>query len=99
MSRPGNGGDRGQESPGEERQEVGGQQSSRRDPPHPTVNDAQAGQIQRESPSPRTVPAMPANASGTDRVSTEDQDQGIDPASMYDRRPGEDKDRPETDMP
>lgn len=84
---------------GEDRQEVGSQQSSRRDPPHTTANDAQATQIQRESDSPESVPTMPANASGTDRVSTDDQDQGIDPASMYDRRRGEDKEREETDAP
>jgi hypothetical protein len=91
--------DKEERTPGEDRQEVGGQQSSRRDPPHATENDARTTQIQRENESPATVPTMPANASGKDRVSTADQDQGLDPASMYDRRPGEDKDRDTTDSP
>lgn len=91
--------DKGERTPGQDRQEVGGQQSSRRDPPHATENDAHATQIQRESESPATVPTMPANASGKDRVSTAEQDQELDPASMYDRRPGEDKDRDTTDNP
>lgn len=77
---------------GEGRQEQGGEQQTSRERPHATENDREAGQIRNEAD--QTVPAMPANASGSDRVSTEDQDQGIDPESMYDRRPAEDKNRP-----
>lgn len=84
---------------GEGRKEVGGQQSSSRNPPHATQNDVAADQIQDESSSRKTVPSMPANAGGSDRIPTDDQDQGIDPASMYDRRPGEHKDRPPSSNP
>ena len=78
---------------GEDREEVGNRASSRKHPPH-VLENAEDEPIQREMPSPQAAPVLPANASGTDRVSTDEQAQPIDEASMYDRRPEEDKDRP-----
>ena len=75
-----------EQNPGEEgllhRHEAGSAGDSQRHPPHVTENDGPA------------VPHLPANASGSDKVTTAEQDRGIDPASMYDRRPEEDKDQP-----
>lgn len=74
-------------------------QSTPRDRPHATKNDLEGGEIQPEGSGGRPIPAMPANASGTDRVTTDDQDEGIDPTSMYDRRRAEDKDQPPSGQP
>ena len=62
-----------------ERHEVGDSASSRRDPPHGTENGGAA---------------LPANAGGTDRVSSDEQDFEVNEESAYDRRPTQDKDRP-----
>jgi hypothetical protein len=67
-----------------------------RERPHLTENDRDAP-VQRQTQSPDDVPVLPANASGRDTQSTGQQPR--DDASMYDGRPGEDKDRQETDMP
>ena len=78
------------------RKEVGDAESSRRDPPHVTENDRGAP-VQESMSSPHDVPSSPANAHGSDE---QDPDASrIDPESAYDHRPGEDKDRRETDMP
>jgi hypothetical protein len=60
-------------------------------PPHVTANDADAP-VQDSNESEEEVPVLPANASGEDQVSTEDQPDQIDDESAYDRRPEEDKD-------
>jgi hypothetical protein len=75
-----------------ERQEVGNAASSRRDPPHVTENDEGAPvQDAREGAS---GPVLPANAAGHDKVSSAEQDVGINHTSAYDRRPTQDKDSP-----
>jgi hypothetical protein len=67
-----------------------------RERPHVTENDRDAP-VQDQSASPDDVPALGANAHGHDRQRTDQQPR--DDASMYDGRPGEDKDRDETEMP
>ena len=73
------------------REEVGGAASSRRDPPHVDVN-AEGADAQASSRSPHDVPTMPANAHGSDHSKGGEQPRTTDAASMYDRRPEEDKD-------
>lgn len=80
------------------RKEIGGQASSQKHPPHVDVN-AKGAPVQAETQAPNDVPSLPANAHGSDRQEGGDQPRTIDPESMYDRRPAEDKDRAETDMP
>ena len=75
------------------RVEVGNAASSRRHPPHASENDQQ-GQVQQDTSSAAPVPTLPANASGKDKITTAEHDRGIDDESMYDRRPGEDKNQP-----
>ena len=65
------------------RKEPGNAQTSQRHPPH--------------TPEGEEVPPLGANAHGHDRHPAEHPP--IDPESMYDRRPAEDKDREITDMP
>ena len=77
----------GGNAPGE-RHEVGDSASSRRDPPHVTDNDEASASGTAEGPT------LPANASGRDEVSSEEQDFEVDEESAYDRRPTQDKDRP-----
>ncbi|HEX2208592.1 MAG TPA: hypothetical protein VHG93_12980 [Longimicrobium sp.] len=74
------------------RKEVGGAESSREHPPHATENDKGA-QVQGSTQAPNTVPALPANAHGQDRVGPGAGAEYIDDESMYEKRPGEDKDR------
>ncbi|HEX5724326.1 MAG TPA: hypothetical protein VFX98_02605 [Longimicrobiaceae bacterium] len=70
------------------RKEYGDAASSQRHPPH--VDEG----------STSDTPVLPANAHGADRQPNEQhQDREIDPESMYDRRPGEDKDRGKREMP
>lgn len=83
----------GSEATKEGRDEKGTAAGSRRHPPHTTEN-SDAGQVQSEEEAPGEVPVLPANAQGTDTVSTETHEQPIDETSMYDRRRDEDKDRP-----
>jgi hypothetical protein len=73
------------------RQERGTTASSSRNPPHVDVN-AQGADAQESSQSPSDVPTMPANAHGSDHASGDEQPRTTDSASMYDRRPEEDKD-------
>jgi hypothetical protein len=79
------------------RQEHGDAESSRRHPPKLTQNDRDA-EVQDSTQAPNDVPVLPANAHGQDVVPP-DVPGEIDDESMYDRRPGEDKDRDERDMP
>lgn len=67
------------------RREVGTADQQQLHPPHLTENDERMG---------ATAPALPANASGADKVTTAEHDRGIDRESMYDRRPEEDKNQP-----
>lgn len=80
------------------RQEVGDAASSQRHPPHVTEND-EGAPVQGSAPAPDDVAALPASAHGEDVVEAHREVGELDDASMYDRRPGEDKDRHETDMP
>jgi hypothetical protein len=73
------------------REERGGAASSSRNPPHVDVN-AEGAEVQGSSQSPGDVPAMPANAHGSDQAKGGEQPRTTDHASMYDRRPEEDKD-------
>lgn len=79
------------------RQERGDARSSRRNPPHTDVN-AQGAPAQASTQAPDDVPTLPANAHGRDQQNPH-QGTPIDDESMYDGRPGEDKDRKETEMP
>jgi hypothetical protein len=80
------------------RKEVGDAQSSQVHPPHVTENDRGA-QFQSDTQAPNDVAGLPATAHGRDRVAADQEVPGIDDESAYERRPGEDKDRAETDMP
>ncbi|HEX2189446.1 MAG TPA: hypothetical protein VHG51_11135 [Longimicrobiaceae bacterium] len=73
------------------RKEVGDAASSRLHPPHVTEN-AEAAPVQDESGGAE-IPTLPANSHGRDRTEMTEQP-GIDPESMYEHRPGEDKDTP-----
>lgn len=77
---------------GDGRQEKGGSTSNGKHPPHVTEGSEDAS-VQGK-PGGQGTPVLPANAQGTDRVSTGEEAQSIDDESMYDRRPGEHKDRP-----
>jgi hypothetical protein len=79
------------------REERGTAAGSRRNPPHVTENDADAP-VQDSIPAPDDVPVLPANAHGEDTVRSDALSE-IDDESMYDRRPGEDKDRELDEMP
>lgn len=76
---------------GEGRQSRGDAAGNQRHPPHVTENFEDAP-IQDERPG--GIEPLPANASGTQEIDLEADPQEIDPESMYDRRPGEDKDAP-----
>jgi hypothetical protein len=78
---------------GKERQEVGSAAGSQRHPPHTTANDEDAP-VQEGMSSPDEVPVLPANASGSDKVTTSDQATPVREDSMYDDRPARDKNRP-----
>ena len=80
------------------RKERGSAAESGLHPPHVTEND-EGAPVQRSMQAPDEVPALPANAQGKDRVEADEAPQRIRSESMYDDRPGEDKDRRETDMP
>lgn len=80
-------------APDEAREEKGSAAGSRRHPPHKTEN-TESGQVESEDDAPGDVPVLPANAQGTDTVTTAEHEQAIDETSMYDRRRDEDKDRP-----
>ncbi len=81
------------------RKEIGNAQTSQVHPPHVTEND-QGAPVQASTQAPNDVPALPANAHGRDQLANDGGAPGrIDRESMYDHRPGEDKDRHETDSP
>lgn len=73
------------------RKEVGDAASSRRHPPHVSEN-AQGAPVQADAEG-EPIPTLPANAHGEDRTEMTEQP-ATDPESMYDRRPGENKDTP-----
>jgi hypothetical protein len=79
-----------------QRQERGDAESSQRHPPHADVG-AHDAPLQHDAPAPDDVPTLGANAHGHDKQGTDQPP--IDPESMYDHRPAEDKDREITDMP
>jgi hypothetical protein len=79
-----------------ERKEVGTAASSRLHPPHVDENAA-GGPVQKEHGNPADIPTLPANASGADKITTKEHDQGIDDESMYDRRTTQDKNQPPSD--
>jgi hypothetical protein len=64
-----------------DRSEQGSAEDSERHPPH-------------ESADGDEEPNLPATAHGSDAHSTADEPEEVDDESMYDRRPGQDKDRP-----
>jgi len=79
------------------RKEIGGAESSQAHRPHVTEND-EGAPLQGSTQAPNDVPALPANAHGRDQLGNDQSGHGrIDKESMYDHRPGEDKDRAETD--
>lgn len=73
-----------------DRKDVGDARSSSEHPPHVARHEKDAP-IQDGLPSPEPVPTTPANASGSDEATTEEQAEPIDEESMYDRRPEEHK--------
>jgi hypothetical protein len=75
------------------RQEVGSAADSSRHKPYVTENDSGAP-VQGETSAPNDVPVLPANASGSDAVTTGEQAEPIDDESMYDRRTDRDKNQP-----
>ena len=84
--------DPGHPSPPGYRREVGTAADSQRHPPHVTVNEADAP-VQADMQSPHPAPTLPANAGGEDKGEMTDQPP-IRPESMYENRPGENKDTP-----
>ncbi len=79
------------------RQEVGDAASSRKHPPHLDENSEDAP-VQEDLPSPHDVPTLPATAHGADKQSTEEQEQPINPESMYENRPEEHKEISPSDV-
>ena len=77
---------------GLDRQEAAEPHATRSRPHVPQAD--RDGELQRHLSSPRGVPVPPANASGRDNLTPEEQNETIDEESMYDRRPERDKDRP-----
>jgi hypothetical protein len=80
---------------GKGRKSVGGAEENRRHPPHVTEN-AEDAPLQQGNRRPGDIAPLPANASGSERIDLEADPRAeeIDPESAYNRRPGEDKDRP-----
>lgn len=76
-----------------ERREVGDADGSSKHPPHVARHELGAP-IQEESESPTAVPVLPANAGGRDSATADEQDEPVDPESMYDRRPERFEDSP-----
>jgi hypothetical protein len=63
------------------------------EPPHVPDSDRHNA-VQDDLPNGGEVPLTPASASGFDKLTPEEQDEGIDDRSMYDGRPERDKHRP-----
>jgi hypothetical protein len=72
------------------RKEMGDSASSRLHPPHVDENMEDAP-LQEDHPSPEDVAGLPATAHGKDKQTAEEMTQPINPESMYDGRPEEDK--------
>lgn len=72
------------------RKEQGDAASSSKHPPHTTENAVDAP-VQQETEGAGDAPVLGSNASGHDKVSTEELEQPIRKESMYQQRPGEDK--------
>ena len=83
--------DAGEPSQPGPRKEVGDAASSQLHPPHLSENDRGAP-VQGKAEG-ADIPTMPANAHGQDKSEMTRQP-ATDAASMYDRRPGENKDTP-----
>lgn len=75
------------------REAKGSAQENGKHPPHQTEADESADVQGAASAGANDAAVLPANAQGSDRVSTGEQSQPIDSESMYDGRPAEDKDR------
>lgn len=74
--------------------EVGNSESSQKRPPHLSASD-QAAQVGPDDESASKRPVVAAIAGGTDKVSADQQNQEpINPESMYARRPEEDPNHP-----
>ena len=73
------------------RKEVGGAASSQLHPPHLGENDR--GAPVQDGAEGADIPTMPANAHGQDKSEMTRQPP-TDATSMYERRPGENKDTP-----
>jgi hypothetical protein len=76
------------------REARGSAQENGKHPPHQTEVDESANVQGAASGNSGDAAVLPANAQGSDRVSTGEQSRPIDSESMYDGRPAEDKDRP-----
>ncbi|HEX2093659.1 MAG TPA: hypothetical protein VHG28_14735 [Longimicrobiaceae bacterium] len=74
------------------RKEVGGADSSRLHPPY-VSESVESAPMQEETSSPGAIPTLPANAHGVDRSEMTEQPP-IREESMYEQRPGENKDTP-----
>lgn len=74
------------------RREVGTAADSRRHPPHAT-DQVKGEPVQGSNTSPSPTPTLPANAHGEDATQMPDQP-AIRPESMYENRPGENKETP-----
>ncbi len=81
-------------SPGQPglRKEVGSAASSQKHPPYVPEQEEDAP-VQASAPSPEPVPTQAANAHGQDKADATPQP-AIREGSMYEQRPGEDKDTP-----
>jgi hypothetical protein len=67
--------------------------------PRPEVEDADRSQAHPPHETAGGEAVLPANAHGKDLVDAHHEVPAVDDESMYDNRPGEDKDRHERDMP
>ncbi|MDB4948687.1 MAG: hypothetical protein JWM27_1336 [Gemmatimonadetes bacterium] len=72
------------------REEQGSAAGSRLHPPH-VVEGEPAGTAAEQQAKPKAEPAPPANGASRDHASTDEHPRRTDHASMYDRRPEEDK--------
>jgi hypothetical protein len=80
--------------PAVKREARGSADETGKHPPHRTEVDESEDVQGAAASKGGDASVLPANAQGRDRVSTDEQAQPIDPESMYDRRPAEDKERP-----
>ena len=71
-------------------EKIGSTDDSERRPPHVTEAEKKGGDD--EGRPTDNGPDLPATAHGEDKVPAEEQGAGVDPESMYEGRPEEDKD-------